>query len=168
MYPLLHPSIRHHYVPTSSSIHPSSLCTHCFIHPLLHPSIFSSIHHHPRPGQAERRVWKSSRARSAWMLGPVTKPSRPKNARPRHKAQSAKIVGRPETVTEVLGGGGRETPPASPGSPYRSPSKPPSGTKLPLSQAPVHKVTEWRTIQKYHSKDWAEFIYRLHLTSIIF
>ncbi len=21
---------------------------------------------------------------------------------------------------------------------------------LPLSQAPVHKVTEWRTIQKYH------------------
>ncbi len=30
---LLHPSIRRHYVPTSSSIHPSSLCTHFFIHP---------------------------------------------------------------------------------------------------------------------------------------
>jgi hypothetical protein len=61
--------------------------------------------------------------------GPVTEPSRPKNAGPRHRAQSAKIAERPETVTEVLGGGGRERPPASPGSPCRRPSKPPSQTK---------------------------------------
>ncbi len=44
-----HPSIHHHYVPTSSSIHLSSLCTPFFIHPsiiimysLLHPSIHPS------------------------------------------------------------------------------------------------------------------------------
>ncbi len=45
MYPLIHPFIRHHYVPTSSSIHPASLCTHFFIHPFFHPS----IHQHKVP-----------------------------------------------------------------------------------------------------------------------
>jgi hypothetical protein len=52
------------------------------------------------------------------------------NAGPRHRAQSAKIAGQPESVTEVLGGGGRERPPASTGSPCRRPSKPLSQTKL--------------------------------------
>jgi hypothetical protein len=121
MYPLLHPSIHYHYVPTASSIHFS------FIH---HHHLGPSFHH-PEPDQAERRAWKSSRVWSAWTSGPVTEPSRPKNAGPRHRAQSAKIAEWPETVTEVLGGGGKERPPASPGSPCRRPSKPPSQTKSP-------------------------------------
>ncbi len=156
MYPRLHPSMHHHYVPTSSSIHPSSLYTHCFIHP------FSSIHHHhPGPGRAKRP------------FKPRHRPGGQNQSRARHRAQAAKIVGRHETVTEVLGGGGRERPPASPGSPCRrrqnlrhrlsgcswpkatlkSPMGSPRPHPLPLSQARVHKVTEWRTIQKYHSKD---------------
>jgi hypothetical protein len=99
MYPLLHPSIHYHYVPTVSSIH-------------FHPSIIII------PGRA------------SIIPDPVGRNTgRENQAEPRHRAQSAKITERPETVTEVLGGGGMERPLASPGSPCYRPSKPPSQTK---------------------------------------
>jgi hypothetical protein len=36
---------------------------------------------------------------------------------------------------------------------------------LPLSQAPVHKVTEWRTIQKYHYNIDFKHLRTLHQTN---
>jgi hypothetical protein len=80
---LFHPSTHHHYVPTSSSIHPSSLCTHFFIHPFFHPSIIIIIsgRAHPVPGRAERRApWQARhenhRGPNRAERWPVTEPSR--------------------------------------------------------------------------------------------
>jgi hypothetical protein len=87
MYPFLHPSIRHHYVPTSSSIHPSSLCIHFFIHPFFHPSVIIilgpvglNVEHenHPRP--------VGLNAGHELIPSPVGL-----NAGPPHRAQAAKI-----------------------------------------------------------------------------
>jgi hypothetical protein len=112
LLPLLHPSTFIISLPrTSSSIHPSSLCTHFFIHPFFHPSIHqhrvpnllpctsSSIPHYLTPSHFFIHP-------SVIIMYPLLHPSffhpsipgsvvrkvgRENQAGPRHRAQVAKI-----------------------------------------------------------------------------
>jgi hypothetical protein len=127
MYALLHPSIRHHYVPTSSSIHSSSLCTHFFIHPsiiimypflhlsIFHPSIIiipsrtsiksgpvgRNVRHenHLEPGRPE--CGPRHRPGVKIKPGPVTEPRRPERG-PAFRPTGGYMSSRPNHSNDIL------------------------------------------------------------------